>query len=128
MTAARLIVAALLLLAVRQPAIAQGGVFGRWATPGVSAIVELAPCGDASRLCGTIRWLWDGVDDKGRPRLDIRNADARLRSEDDAFRFEPAGESAASRRLSAEELVGRMRRPSRAKSRVPLPKEEGERR
>jgi uncharacterized protein (DUF2147 family) len=58
-----------------------GDVTGRWATPGVSAIVELSPCAaERSTLCGTIRWLWDAVDDKGRPRLDSRNADASLRS------------------------------------------------
>jgi Delta7-sterol 5-desaturase len=79
-TAARAIVAALLLLVARQPAIAEDSVFGRWATPGVSAIVQLAQCGDATRLCGTIRWLWDGVDEKGRPRLDTRNVDSGLRS------------------------------------------------
>ena len=52
---------------------------GRWATPGVSAIVELAPCAGGLDLCGTIRWLWDAVDEKGRPRLDLQNADASLR-------------------------------------------------
>jgi uncharacterized protein (DUF2147 family) len=78
-TAARAILAAL-LLAVAPPAMAEDGVFGRWATPGVSAIVQLAPCSDAAMLCGTIRWLWDGVDDKGRPRLDAQNSDANLRS------------------------------------------------
>jgi len=55
-------------------------VRGRWATPGLSAIVELAPCTDASTLCGTIRWLWDAVDQRGRPRLDAENADAGLRA------------------------------------------------
>lgn len=80
MTAMRALLAALLLLAAVQPAMAEDGVFGRWATPGVSAIVELAPCSDATMLCGTIRWLWDGIDDKGRPRLDAQNADASQRS------------------------------------------------
>ncbi len=79
MTATRVIVATALLLAARQSATADDAVFGRWATPGVSAIVQLAPCGDRATLCGTIRWLWDGVDEKGRPRLDVRNADSGLR-------------------------------------------------
>lgn len=49
--------------------------------PGVSAIVELSPCAeDRSTLCGTIRWLWEAADNKGRPRLDSRNADTTLRS------------------------------------------------
>jgi uncharacterized protein (DUF2147 family) len=72
--------AGLLLLTPAAAAYAQEGVRGRWATPGVAAIVELAPCPGASTLCGTIRWLWDGVDEKGRPRLDVQNADASLRS------------------------------------------------
>jgi len=59
---------------------AQDGVLGRWATPGVSAIVELAACPGAATLCGTIRWLWDAADEKGRPRLDSQNADASLRA------------------------------------------------
>jgi uncharacterized protein (DUF2147 family) len=73
------VIAGLLLLTPVAAAHAQEGVLGRWATPGVSAIVELAPCPGASTLCGTIRWLWDGVDEKGRPRLDVQNADASLR-------------------------------------------------
>ena len=58
--------------------LAQGPI--RWATPGVAAIVELAPCNDTSGLCGTIRWLWEATDEKGRPRLDTQNADATLRA------------------------------------------------
>ena len=81
----RAAVAAMLLLAGARSATAGGAlagdVTGRWATPGVSAIVELSPCAaERSTLCGTIRWLWDAVDDKGRPRLDSRNMDAILRS------------------------------------------------
>jgi uncharacterized protein (DUF2147 family) len=82
---ARAAAVAMLLLAVARSAAADGAlagdVTGRWATPGVSAIVELSPCAaERFTLCGTIRWLWDAVDDKGRPRLDSRNADATLRS------------------------------------------------
>jgi uncharacterized protein (DUF2147 family) len=78
--AMRAALAALLSFAAVQSAVAEDGVPGRWATPGVSAIVELAPCSGAATLCGTIRWLWDAVDDKGRPRLDSQNADPGLRS------------------------------------------------
>ena len=70
----------LLWLAAAATAEAQDGVLGRWATPGVAAIVELAPCPGAATLCGTIRWLWDAVDERGRPRLDAQNADASLRA------------------------------------------------
>ncbi len=75
-----LAIALALLLSVNAPTMAEDGVIGRWATPGVAAIVELAPCGSTSTLCGTIRWLWDAVDEKGRPRLDAQNADAALRT------------------------------------------------
>ncbi len=68
-----------LLLAV-DPAQADEGLAGRWMTPGAAAIVELAPCSGTSGLCGTIRWLWDAVDEKGRPRLDAQNADTSLRA------------------------------------------------
>jgi uncharacterized protein (DUF2147 family) len=70
----------LLLVVATHAAKADESVFGRWATPGVSAIVELAPCGTTPTLCGTIRWLLDGVDEKGRARLDAQNADPMLRS------------------------------------------------
>ena len=81
----RAAVAAMLLLACARSAAADGAlasdVAGRWATPGVSAIVELSPCAaERATLCGTIRWLWEAVDDRGRPRLDSRNMDATLRS------------------------------------------------
>ena len=68
------------LLCAADPARADEGPAGRWATPGVAAIVELAPCSDTSGLCGTIRWLWEANDEKGRPRLDTQNADATLRA------------------------------------------------
>lgn len=80
MRATRALLASLLLMAAQQSAMADESVFGGWATPGVSAIVQLAHCGKTATLCGTIRWLWDGVDDKGRPRLDAQNADASQRS------------------------------------------------
>ena len=68
------------LLCAADPARADESPAGRWATPGVAAIVELAPCNDTSGLCGTIRWLWEANDEKGRPRLDTQNADATLRA------------------------------------------------
>ena len=68
------------LLFAADPAQANESPAGRWATPGVAAIVELAPCSDTSGLCGTIRWLWEATDEKGRPRLDTQNADATLRA------------------------------------------------
>jgi uncharacterized protein (DUF2147 family) len=77
---ARALLAAMLLFAGARAAAAEEGVLGRWATPGMSAIVELSPCAEPSTLCGTIRWLWDAVDERGRPRLDSQNVEASLRS------------------------------------------------
>lgn len=68
------------LIVTAEPVRADDSPVGRWATPGVAAIVELAPCSDTSGLCGTIRWLWDATDEKGRPRLDAQNADTGLRA------------------------------------------------
>jgi sterol desaturase/sphingolipid hydroxylase (fatty acid hydroxylase superfamily)/uncharacterized protein (DUF2147 family) len=69
----------LLLLSI-DPVRADSGPAGRWMTPGATAVVEIAPCSDAPGLCGTVRWLWDGLDEKGRPRLDTQNTDTSLRS------------------------------------------------
>ena len=68
------------LLLSADPVRAQEGPVGRWVTPGAAAVVEIVPCNSAPGLCGTVRWLWDGVDDKGRPRLDTQNADASQRT------------------------------------------------
>ena len=68
------------LLLGADPVCADDGPVGRWMTPGAAAVVEIAPCSGATGLCGTIRWLWDGLDDKGRPRLDTQNADTALRT------------------------------------------------
>jgi len=73
-------VAAALLLALARPASADDSLLGRWVTPGASAVVELARCAEASTICGTVRWLWEAADDRGRPRLDSQNADAKLRT------------------------------------------------
>jgi uncharacterized protein (DUF2147 family) len=74
------IAAAMLMLVAVRPASADDGVVGRWVTPGASAVVELARCADAAKLCGTIRWLWEATDERGRARLDSQNADANLRT------------------------------------------------
>ena len=42
---------------------------------GAEARIKCAP-----GLCGTVRWLWDGVYEKGRQRLDTQNADASQRT------------------------------------------------
>jgi lathosterol oxidase len=68
------------LFLAADPAHADDRLAGRWMTQGAAAVVELAPCDGTPGLCGTIRWLWDAVDDKGRPRLDTQNTDTSLRT------------------------------------------------
>lgn len=70
---------ALLLLAA-DPVRADSGPVGRWMTPGAAAVVEITSCTGGPGLCGTVRWLWDSVDDRGRPRLDTQNTDTSLRT------------------------------------------------
>ena len=80
---ARIITGAVLasgLLLAADRAHADDGIAGRWVTQGAAAIVELAPCDGAPGYCGTLRWLWDPVDEKGRPRLDAQNTDSTLRA------------------------------------------------
>jgi uncharacterized protein (DUF2147 family) len=58
------------------------GPTGRWVTPGVGSIVELAFCdaaGAPGTLCGRIVWIWNALDDSGSPRRDRENPDSRLR-------------------------------------------------
>ncbi|WP_425068910.1 sterol desaturase family protein [Reyranella sp.] len=74
------LMAATILLLGADPVRADEGPVGRWMTPGAAAIVEISPCNGAPGLCGTVRWLWDSVDDKGRPRLDAQNVDTTLRT------------------------------------------------
>lgn len=49
-------------LALAEPASAAtpSDIAGDWATPGLGAVVRLAPCtGDSERLCGRLIWAWD---------------------------------------------------------------------
>lgn len=69
-----------LLLLAADPVRADSGPVGRWMTPGAAAVVEITSCTGGPGLCGTVRWLWDSVDDRGRPRLDTQNADTSLRT------------------------------------------------
>jgi Delta7-sterol 5-desaturase len=56
-------------------------ISGNWATRGFGSIVRLHPCDrSVGTMCGRIVWLWEPNDDRGRPRLDVRNPDRSLRS------------------------------------------------
>lgn len=49
-------------LALSEPARAAtlSDIAGDWATPGLGAVVRLAPCArDRERLCGRLIWAWD---------------------------------------------------------------------
>lgn len=48
-----------------------------WLNQDGDAHIEIAPCGD--KLCGTIVWLEDPLDEAGRPELDDENPEAELR-------------------------------------------------
>jgi len=74
------VMAGSLLLLAADPVRADAGPVGRWMTPGAAAVVEITACTGEPGLCGTVRWLWDSVDDRGRPRLDTQNADTSLRT------------------------------------------------
>jgi uncharacterized protein (DUF2147 family) len=53
---------------------------GRWATPGLGSVIELAPCASgAATLCGRIVWLWQERDESGALRADVKNPDPALR-------------------------------------------------
>ena len=51
---------------------------GFWSAGEGKSQIEIAPCGDV--LCGTIVWLSEPNDKKGRPKLDRNNPDATLKS------------------------------------------------
>ena len=54
------------------------GALGTWATEGGKSHVESVTCGE--KLCGSITWLKEPLDDKGMPKHDINNPDTELQS------------------------------------------------
>lgn len=50
---------------------------GLWATEGGKSHVEIAPCGE--KLCGSIVWLKEPLDDEGAAKTDKNNPDEALR-------------------------------------------------
>lgn len=76
------VLAACLILAA--PSVAHAAppaeVLGEWATKGFSSIVDIHPCADdGEALCGSLAWLWDPVDETGKPVLDRQNSNEALR-------------------------------------------------
>jgi Delta7-sterol 5-desaturase len=68
-------------LLVQQARAQPNGIAGRWYTRDAGSIVEFAPCNaKPGSWCGRIIWLRQPNDAAGRPRLDIRNPDRRMRN------------------------------------------------
>ena len=53
-------------------------IIGTWATEEGKSHVAIASCGE--KLCGSIIWLKEPLDEKGQPRHDANNPDTALRS------------------------------------------------
>ena len=53
------------------------GATGLWQTEGGKSHVQIGPCGE--RLCGTIVWLQEPLDDDGKAKTDANNPDEALR-------------------------------------------------
>ncbi|HUN52804.1 MAG TPA: DUF2147 domain-containing protein [Candidatus Sulfotelmatobacter sp.] len=62
------------------PAAAADGLspLGVWATEGEKSHVKIEACGD--KLCGSVIWLKEPLDDKGREKTDQHNSDEALRA------------------------------------------------
>jgi len=55
-----------------------GDPTGMWLSQDGDVKMKVARCGDA--ICSTIAWLKDPNDEKGKPKVDLNNADASKRS------------------------------------------------
>jgi uncharacterized protein (DUF2147 family) len=55
-----------------------GDPTGMWLSQDGDVKMKVAHCGDA--ICGTIAWLKSPNDEKGKPKVDINNADASKRN------------------------------------------------
>lgn len=55
------------------PAVPPAALTGVWVDDKGDGAIEIAPCG--SNLCGTIVWLRQPTDSKGRPLIDGNNSD-----------------------------------------------------
>jgi uncharacterized protein (DUF2147 family) len=51
---------------------------GVWATEAEKSHVKIEACG--AKLCGTVIWLKEPLDDKGQEKTDVRNTDQGLRA------------------------------------------------
>jgi uncharacterized protein (DUF2147 family) len=72
------IIATISLLAVASMAQAADPVLGKWLTKGGKSHVEITKCG--AGLCGKIVWLKEPTYKDGKPKVDRKNKDTKLRS------------------------------------------------
>jgi uncharacterized protein (DUF2147 family) len=67
----------IVLLAATASVAEEETILGFWVSEEGDARIEVAPCGD--KLCGTIVWLREPVDENGKEKLDLENPDESLR-------------------------------------------------
>ncbi len=73
-----ILIAGVVLLALwAGPAAAGAHVKGLWATEGGKSHVRIEACD--GRLCGSIVWLKEPMDEQGRPKVDANNEDEVLK-------------------------------------------------
>jgi uncharacterized protein (DUF2147 family) len=68
--------ALLAALYAEEPRASSDPVFGFWLIENQRSVIEIAPCGD--RVCGTIVWMKEPLDDGGDPKSDHQNTDNKL--------------------------------------------------
>ncbi len=73
-----LLVLGLMTLAMTSSSVWAGDPTGMWLSQDGDVKMKVARCGDA--ICSTIAWLKHPNDDKGKPKVDLNNADASKRS------------------------------------------------
>ena len=73
-----LLVLGLMTLAMTASPVWAGDPTGMWLSQDGDVKMKVARCGDA--ICSTIAWLKDPNDEKGKPKVDLNNADASKRS------------------------------------------------
>lgn len=69
---------ALVLVSLRPASAGEPGLLGRWLTERANAAVQIDRCepDDPGRVCGTIVWLRDPLDENGLPKRDTENQSA----------------------------------------------------
>ena len=73
-----LLVLGLMTLAMTSNSVWAGDPTGMWLSQDGDVKMKVARCGDA--ICSTIAWLKHPNDEKGKPKVDLNNADASKRS------------------------------------------------